>query len=60
MADVVRETLVELLPAAAESLTVPEGTDAGALGASTDELRGFALDGLSRRMKIIGVSLQGP
>ena len=38
MADVVRETLVELLPAAAESLTVPEGTDAGALVGRTTRL----------------------
>ena len=58
MSGVVRSTLLELLPAVAESLTVPEGTDPGALGASTDELRGFALDGLTRRMKIIGVSLE--
>jgi ribonucleoside-diphosphate reductase beta chain len=59
MADVVRGTLLELLPAVAESLSVPEGIDPGALDASTDELRGFALDGLARRMRIIGVSLDG-
>jgi len=58
MGDVVRATVRELLPAAAESLTVPEGTDAGALGASTDELRAFALSGLTRRLKIIGVPLE--
>jgi ribonucleoside-diphosphate reductase beta chain len=58
MAGVVRSTLLELLPAVAESLTVPDGTDPGALGASTDELRAFALDGLTRRMKIMGVSLE--
>ena len=57
MGDVVRATLRELLPAAAESLSVPEGADAGALGASTDELRAFALGGLTRRLKIIGVPL---
>jgi len=39
MGDVVRATLRELLPAAAESLSVPEGADAADLGASTDELR---------------------
>jgi ribonucleoside-diphosphate reductase beta chain len=55
--DVVRATLRGLLPAAAEALTVPAGTDAAALGASTDELRAFALDGLTRRLKIIGVPL---
>jgi ribonucleoside-diphosphate reductase beta chain len=57
MGDVVRSVLFELLPATAESLTVPEGTDPTLLGASTDDLRSFALDGLTRRMKIIGVSL---
>jgi ribonucleoside-diphosphate reductase beta chain len=58
MGDVVRSTLFELLPATAESLTVPEGTDTSVLGASTDDLRSFALDGLTRRMRIIGVSLE--
>jgi ribonucleoside-diphosphate reductase beta chain len=57
MGDVVRATLRELLPAVAESLTVPTGADASALGASADELRAFALDGLTRRLKIIGVPL---
>jgi hypothetical protein len=28
------------------------------LGASTDELRAFALDGLTRRLNVIGVPLQ--
>jgi hypothetical protein len=28
------------------------------LGASAEELRGFALDGLTRRLAIIGVPLQ--
>jgi ribonucleoside-diphosphate reductase beta chain len=56
-ADTVRQTLRDLLPAAAESLKTPEGADAGALGASTDELRAFALSGLSRRLAIIGVPL---
>jgi ribonucleoside-diphosphate reductase beta chain len=56
-ADTVRQTLRDLLPAAAESLKTPEGADAGALGASTDELRAFALSGLTRRLAIIGVPL---
>jgi ribonucleoside-diphosphate reductase beta chain len=55
--DVVRETLRELLPAVAESLTPPSGADASALGASAEELRAFALDGLTRRLKIVGVPL---
>ena len=60
LADVVRETLRSLLPAVAESLTPPdrEGTDWDALGASTDEIREFALGGLSRRLNIVGVPLE--
>jgi len=57
MADVVRRTMYDVLPAVAESLTPPEGADQSVLGASADELRGFALDGLNRRLKIIGVDL---
>lgn len=58
LGDVVRQTLRELLPAVAESLTPPAGANASVLGASTDELRAFALDGLTRRLTIIGVPLQ--
>src|SRR6476661_5127997 len=57
MGDVVRTTMLELLPAVADSLTLPDGADSSLLGASQDELRAFALDGLTRRLKIIGVSL---
>jgi ribonucleoside-diphosphate reductase beta chain len=57
MGDVVRETLRELLPAVAESLAPPSGADAAVLGASAEELRAFALDGLTRRLAIIGVPL---
>jgi ribonucleoside-diphosphate reductase beta chain len=57
MGDVVRQTLRELLPAVAEALTPPAGADASVLGASPDELRAFALDGLTRRLNIIGVPL---
>jgi ribonucleoside-diphosphate reductase beta chain len=57
MGDVVRGSLRELLPAVAESLTPPAGADSSVLGASADDLRGFALDGLKRRLKIIGVPL---
>ena len=55
--DVVRETLREVLPAAAESLTPPPGADASVLGASAQELRAFAIDGLTRRLNIVGVPL---
>jgi ribonucleoside-diphosphate reductase beta chain len=57
MGDVLRDTLRELLPAVAESLTPPAGTDSSALGASAEDLRAFALDGLTRRLKIVGVPL---
>ena len=48
-----------LLPAVAESLTPPDrdGTDWDALGASSQEIREFALGGLNRRLGIIGVPL---
>jgi len=57
MGEVVRGTLRELLPAVAESLTVPEPADASELGASVEEIRAFALGGLTRRLQIIGVPL---
>lgn len=55
LGDVVREALRELLPAVAESLTPPAGADAAVLGASADELRLFALEGLTRRLDVVGV-----
>jgi ribonucleoside-diphosphate reductase beta chain len=60
MAEVVRATMQDMLPAVAESLTPPEGAGEAVLGASADELRSFALDGLSRRLNIIGVPLGAP
>lgn len=60
MGSAVRDMLRELLPAVAESLTLPDTggeTDWKALGIDSDELRGFALDGLTRRLAIIGVPL---
>ena len=59
LADHVRDTLRGLLPAVAESLTPPdrEGTDWNALGASAEEIRAFALGGLTRRLNIVGVPL---
>ena len=57
MGEVIRTTLRDLLPAVAESLTPPdpEGTDWDALGASAEDIREFALSGLSRRLDVIGV-----
>jgi len=58
MGEVVRGSLRDLLPAVAESLTVPEGADASELGASAEQIRSFALGGLTRRLQIIGVPLE--
>ena len=55
--DVVRAALRDLLPAVAESLSPPAGVDASVLGASAQELRAFALHGLTRRLNVIGVPL---
>ena len=59
LADRVRETLRDLLPSVAAALAPPdrEGTDWEALGASGDEIREFALTGLTRRLNIVGVPL---
>src|SRR4051794_20739026 len=59
-ADEVRTVLRDLLPSVAESLSPPDtgtATDFDALGASADDIRAFALDGLTRRLDIIGVPL---
>jgi ribonucleoside-diphosphate reductase beta chain len=59
MADVVRATLRELLPSVAEALKPPgEGGTSDVLGVTEDEIREFALNGLTRRLKIIGVPLE--
>ena len=59
LAENVRRTLRSLLPAVSQSLTPPdrEGTDWDALGASSEEIRDFAVSGLSRRLNIVGVPL---
>jgi ribonucleoside-diphosphate reductase beta chain len=59
LAEVVRGKLRELLPAVAESLTPPdrEGADWDALGAGAEEIREFAIGGLTRRLNVIGVPL---
>lgn len=56
--DVIRATLRELLPAVAEALAPPrEDGDFTALGVTSEEIRDFALGGLTRRLEIIGVPL---
>ncbi|MDX6661380.1 MAG: ribonucleoside-diphosphate reductase beta chain [Solirubrobacteraceae bacterium] len=59
LADRLRESLRGLLPSVAAALAPPdrEGTDWEALGASGDEIRDFALNGLTRRLAIVGVPL---
>jgi ribonucleoside-diphosphate reductase beta chain len=54
--DVIRQTLRDLLPHVAASLQPPEG-GADVLGIAADDVRAFALDGLTRRLAIIGVPL---
>jgi ribonucleoside-diphosphate reductase beta chain len=58
-ADAVRDTLRELLPSVADALggAGDGGPDIERLGVSTDDVRSFALDGLTRRLDIIGVPL---
>lgn len=57
-ADEVRETLRELLPSVAESLKPPGDDGSGdLLGVTREEIQRFALDGLTRRLAIIGVPL---
>jgi ribonucleoside-diphosphate reductase beta chain len=60
MADVVRATLRDLLPSVAASLAPPESgsdRDFAAIGASSEDIRAFALGGLTQRLEIIGVPL---
>lgn len=58
----ITSTLQELIPIAAGVLT-PAGYDIGEpyeiLGVASDEVHGFAFQALSRRLKVIGVSLAG-
>jgi ribonucleoside-diphosphate reductase beta chain len=57
-AGTVRTTLRDLLPHVADALQLPgDGDAASVLGASEDDLREFALGGLTRRLEIIGVPL---
>jgi ribonucleoside-diphosphate reductase beta chain len=60
MGDVFRETLRDLLPSVATSLAPPDTgseRDFAAIRASSEDIRAFALDGLTRRLAIIGVPL---
>jgi ribonucleoside-diphosphate reductase beta chain len=58
-AETVRATLRDLLPSVAEALggAGEGGPDIERLGVADDEVRRFALDGLTRRLDIVGVPL---
>jgi len=59
-AEAARATLRELLPSVADALSGAgngSGPDIERLGVSMDDVRKFALDGLTRRLEIIGVPL---
>jgi ribonucleoside-diphosphate reductase beta chain len=58
MADVVRETLRDLLPSVADTLKPPGDGSEDLLGVTQDDIRAFALGGLTRRLSIIGVPLE--
>ena len=59
MADVVRGVLRDLLPAVAESVSPPSEEAWDLLGVEDGALAAFGADTLGRRMKLIGVSLEG-
>lgn len=60
LGDAVRETLRELLPSVAESLKPPGDGNGSAdlLGVTQEEIREFALGGLTRRLELIGVPIE--
>ena len=57
MGDVVRRRTIDLLPAVAESVSPPSDGAWDVLGVADGELGQFGLNALTRRLKIIGVSL---
>ena len=58
MADVVRRRLFDLLPAVAESVAPPSDGAWDVLGVADGELGAYGLNALTRRLKLIGVSLE--
>jgi ribonucleoside-diphosphate reductase beta chain len=60
MADVVRRRIFDLLPAVAESVSPPSEGAWDVLGVEDGALGQFGLNALTRRLKIIGVSLEEP
>jgi ribonucleoside-diphosphate reductase beta chain len=58
MADVVRRRLFDLLPAVAESVSPPSEGAWDLLGVEDGELGAYGLSALTRRLNLIGVSLE--
>jgi ribonucleoside-diphosphate reductase beta chain len=57
LGEVVRERILELLPAVAESVAPPSDGAWDLLGVEDGELARFGLDALTRRLKLVGVAL---
>ena len=57
MGEVVRDRVLNLLPAVAEAVSPPSEGAFDALGVDDGALAAFGLDALNRRLAIIGVSL---
>jgi ribonucleoside-diphosphate reductase beta chain len=57
-ADVIRARLIDLLPAVAESVSPPSEGAWDLLGVEDGELAHYGLGALTRRLKLIGVSLE--
>jgi ribonucleoside-diphosphate reductase beta chain len=58
MEGVVRDRIIDLLPAVAESVSPPSEGAWDILGVEGGELQQFGLNALTRRLKLIGVSLE--
>jgi hypothetical protein len=58
MADVIRARLFDLLPAVAESVSPPSEGAWEVLGVEDGALGAYGLNALTRRLKLIGVSLE--
>jgi ribonucleoside-diphosphate reductase beta chain len=60
MAAVVRDRIIDLLPAVAESVSPPSEGAWDVLGVEDGALAQYGLGALTRRLKVIGVSLEQP
>jgi ribonucleoside-diphosphate reductase beta chain len=60
MADVVRDRILALLPAVAESVSPPSEDAWEVLGVEDGALGEYGLSALTRRLNLVGVALQSP